>query len=252
MKNARNPVKSVQTVLSLVELLQDRGRAGITELANELGVSKGTVHCHLSTLRQEGYIVKEEGKYCLSLRFVDIAHDVRNRNAIYDIVKDEVDRLATKSGELAMFTVEEQFKGVCLYRAGGEDAVQTELYVGYQNGLHHTAVGKAILAFKPPAVIDTFFEKTDYEALTENTITDEQRLRDELEEIREHGFAYNRGETIDGLAGIGAPIRDQNDDVYGAISVIGPSSRMDDERLEDLSDMIHHTVNVIEINATSV
>ncbi|MFC6962665.1 helix-turn-helix domain-containing protein [Halocatena marina] len=100
MKTARNPVKSVQTVLSIIELLQDRGRAGITELAGELGVSKGTVHCHLSTLRQEGYIVKEGKKYCLSLRFVDIAHDVRSRNAIYDIVTDEVDRLAAESKEL--------------------------------------------------------------------------------------------------------------------------------------------------------
>lgn len=252
MKTARNPVKSVQTVLSIIELLQDRGRAGITELAGELGVSKGTVHCHLSTLRQEGYIVKEGEKYCLSLRFVDIAHDVRSRNAIYDIVTDEVDRLAAESKELALFTVEEQFKGVCLYRASGEDAVQTELYVGYRNELHHTAVGKAILAFKPPAVIDAFFEETDYEALTENTITDEQRLSDELEEIREHGFAYNRGETIDGLIGIGAPIRDQDSDVYGAISVVGPSSRMGDDRLEELAEMIHRAVNIIEINATSV
>lgn len=249
---ARNPVKGVQTALDIVDALQERDSAGVTELAQELDLSKGTIHCHLSTLRENGYVVKEDGVYKLGLRFIDVAHHVRNRHDLYELVTDEVDILADKSGELAVFTVEEQQRGICLYKASGENAVQTELYIGYRNKLYHTAVGKAILAYKSQSEVEEILEETEFEPLTPNTITDADAFREELEGVRESGFAYNRGETIPGLAGVGAPIRKQNGDVYGAISVIGPTSRMTDERLEELSEMIYHAVNVIEINATSL
>jgi DNA-binding IclR family transcriptional regulator len=249
---ARNPVKGVQTTLDIVDALQEHERVGVTELANVLGVSKGTAHCHLSTLRQNGYVVKDDGKYRLGLRFIDVAHCVRERHVLHDLVTEEVDEVAKKSGELALFTVEEQHKGICLYKASGENAVQTQLYVGYRNNLHHTAVGKAILAYKQEDELEAILEDIEFESLTPNTITDERQLREELEQVRETGVAYNREETIPGLVGVGAPIRDQKGGVYGAISVIGPTSRIVEERLDEISEMIYHAVNVIEINATAL
>lgn len=250
--NARNPVKAVQTVLEIVEVLREHESVGVTELAAEADVSKGTAHCHLSTLRENGYVVKTGDQYQLGLRFIDIAHHVRNRNEIYDIVKDEVDQLAEKSGEMALFTVEEQDQGVCLYKAQGEEAVQTELYVGYRNSLYHTAVGKAILACRSEEEVEQYVEETDFEPLTEGTITDAGTLREELNEIQETGFAYNRQETISGLTGVGAAIRNQDGSVYGAMGVIGPASRMSEDRLEEVSEMLRQAVNVVEINATSL
>lgn len=249
---ASNPVKGVQRALDIIGALQEHGKVGVTELADLVGVSKGTVHCHLSTLRENGYVVKDEGKYKLGLRFVDVSHFVLSQNELYDLITDEVDTLAEKSGEVALFTVEEQHKGICLHKASGENAVKTELHVGYRNNLYHTAVGKAILAFKSGEERDRIMEDTEFESLTPNTVTDEDALREELKEVRESGFAYNRGETIPGLVGIGAPIRKQNGDVYGAISIIGPTSRMTEDRIEELSEMLYSTVNVIEINATSL
>lgn len=249
---ASNPIKGVQRALDIIDVLQEHPRMGVTELAEEVGASKGTVHCHLSTLRENGYVVKAEGKYKLGLRFVDIAHHVLDHHELYDLITDEVDELAEKSGEVTLFTVEEQQMGICLHTAKGENAVQTELHVGYRNELYHTAVGKAILAFKPPEDREEIIRQTEFESLTPKTITDENVLREELEAIRESGFAYNRGETIPGLVGIGAPIRKQNGDVYGAVSIIGPTSRMNDDRLDELSELLHSTVNVIEINATSL
>ncbi|RBI60454.1 IclR family transcriptional regulator [halophilic archaeon] len=251
MNDARNPVKSVQTSLEIVETIKEHDEIGVTELAEEVGLTKGTVHCHLATLENDGYVVNTNGRYRLGLRFVDIAHHVRRRVPIYDIVTEEVEKLAEKSGELTLFTVEEQREGVCLYKASGENAVQTELYVGYRNELHHTAVGKAILAFKSQEEIDEILAGMDLQSLTDETITDERELREELEEIRKRGLAYNRGETIPGLVGVGAPIRDHDDDVHGAIAIIGPTSRMND-RLDEFSEMLNHAVNVIEINATSL
>lgn len=247
-----NRVQSVEKSLNLIECLQQHDRLGVTEVADELDMTKASAHGHLSTLRDKGFVVKKDGKYQLGLKYIEIAHSIRRREKIFDIIEEEVEKVAEDSGELALFTVEEQHEGICLYMASGSEAVETELHIGYRNQLYYTAVGKAILAFKPQEEVEQFIKETDLRALTENTITDPDEFRKELRAIREEGVAYNRGETIPGLTGVGAPIRISDDGVYGAISVIGPTSRMTDERLDEISDMINQSVNVIEINATSL
>lgn len=253
MTEAKNPVQAVQRTLDIIDVLRDTGGARVTEIANEIGVSKGTVHCHLATLQENGYVVNEDTEYKLGLRFIDLAHYANDRIEIYDIATSEVDTLAEESGEMALFTVEEGGEGICLYTAEGEDAVKTEVYVGYRNELYHTAVGKAMLACMAPEKRKGIIEGTEFESLTPNTITDEEELYTELERIREDGIAYNHEETIQGLVGAGAPICDQDGSPYGAISIIGPVRRMDEARLTtEIPAMIRQAVNIIEINITSL
>ena len=253
MEGAQNPVKAVQNTITILVKIRELGSVRVTTLEKHLSLSKGTIHCHLATLEEAGFVVKEDDEYQLGLQFLDFAHQTRKRYQILDIVKDEVDRLAEESGELALFTVEENAQGICLYKSEGKNAVQTELYVGYRNELYHTAVGKAILAFLSEERRRSIIEQKPLDSITENTITDKDDLREELKDIREEGFAYNHEETIQGLVGIGAPIRDQRGTVLGAVSVIGPTSRMSEQRLEeDLLKLIEQTVNVIEINTTSL
>lgn len=253
MTTAKNPVQAVQRSLDIIDYLQKTGGARVTEIATAVGFSKGTVHCHLATLAEKGYVTNVGTRYELGLRFIDLAHYAKDRIDIYDIATTEVDTLAEESGEMALFTVEEDGSGVCLYKATGKDAVKTELYQGYRNELYHTAVGKAILAFMEPERRNQVIEATKFQSITPNTITDEATLRTELEQVREDGIAYNQGETIQGLVGAGAPIRGQDGTIHGAISIIGPVRRMDDERLEtEIPEMIRKAVNIIEINMTSI
>ena len=253
MTGAKNPVKAVQNGIAILETLRELKEARVTTLERQLDLTKGTIHNHLATFEENGFVVKENEKYRLGLQFLDFSYQAKQRYQILDIVRDEVDRLAEESGEQALFTVEENSQGICLYKADGENAVQTELYVGYRNELYHTAVGKAILAFLPEERRNAIIEQIPLDPLTENTITDKERLYEEIETIRERGFAYNNEEAIQGLVGIGAPVKDQEGNVLGAIAVIGPRSRMNEQRLEeDLPELIEQTVNVIEINATSI
>lgn len=253
MTEAKNPVQAVQRTLEILDVLRATGGARVTEVAREVDVSKGTVHCHLATLEENGYVINEGDKYKLGLRFIDLAHHAKNRIGIFDVTTSEVDTLAEESGELALFTVEEDGEGICLYTAEGENAVQTEIYVGYRNDLYHTAVGKAMLAHMTEEKRDRLISEMEFKQLTPRTITDEHVLREELAAIREEGIAYNHGETIQGLVGAGAPIRDQDGTVYGAVSIIGPVRRMGEDRLEgEIPEMIRRAVNIIEINITSL
>lgn len=253
MDEPKNSISAVETTLEILEVLRENGEMGITELTNEVSVSKGTVHNHLSTLCHNDFVVKNEDRYQLGFRFMDFAHHAKQRVSIYDLVRQEVENLAENSGEMALYTEAEHGLGVCLYRSMGENAVQTPLYEGHRSKLHHTAVGKAILAHMPERQVEAIIEQRGLEAQTESTITDPDTLFEELEEIRERGFAFNQEETIPGLVGVGAPIKNRHGGVTGAISIIGPTSRMDEDRFYgEIPDMITRSINIIEINATTI
>ena len=251
---SKKRIQAVQTTLDIFEVLRENEGAGVTEIAREIGVTKGTVHNHLATLEANDYVIKDsEETYHLGLRFLDVAHHAKSRISILDLARTEVDKLATKSGETALFTVEEHGVGICLSVAYGEQAVQTPLHVGHRSELHHTAVGKAILAHLPRDRVEEIVEQRGLAQLTDQTITDTDRLFEQLDEVRQRGIAFNEQETIQGLVGVGAPIADQSGTVLGALSIIGPASRMDEDRLQrELPDMITRSVNVIEVNLTSL
>lgn len=246
-------VHAVQLSCDILDALRRIDGGGVTEIAEEVGVSKGAAHTHLATLEANELVVKRDGMYELSLRFLDLGEYVREQTDIYPIVEEEIDRLAMESGEIAQFMIEEHGRGVYLYKAAGEDAVQTASYVGDRKTLHCTALGKAILAHLPEERVHEILDRHGLEAKTENTITDRDELFDELANVTEQGLAFDREEIFKGLQCVAAPVIDQSGRVLGSASVTGPKSRMQGEYLEtNVAEMVRHCSNVIEINAAQV
>ncbi len=246
--NSPRTVRAVENVLEIIEVLQAETEAGVTEIADELDRSKGTVHSHLSTLLEHEYVVKEGEKYKLSLKFIDLSESVKAEVAGYDIVKAEMDELAEKSGELAQFATEEHGRAVYLYKVGGDNAVQTASTPGHREYLHCISLGKAMLAYMPEERVDEIVDQHGLPRYTDQTITNREDLFEELATIRERGYAFDREEKIEGIRCVAAPVRDQGE-VFGALSISGPSTRMEGERYEEeLPNMVTRSANVIEIN----
>jgi DNA-binding IclR family transcriptional regulator len=252
MQQDENPrtVQAVQTACEIVDLLREQGEAGVTELANELDLSKGTVHCQLSTLVQNEFIVKSEEGYQLSLRYLDLGEHVKERLGIYEVVCEEIDDLAEATEELAQFATEEYGQAVYIYKAGGSNAVQTASSIGRREYLHCIALGKAMLACFSEPRIEEIIEYHGLPQFTDHTITTRTELFDELSEIRERGYATDQEEKIEGLHCIATPVMGNQDEVLGAVSVSGPSRRMEGARLnEELPQQVQRSANVVEINA---
>ena len=83
--------------------------------------------------------------------------------------------------------------------------------------------------------VETIWKNTKIVKLTTNTITELEKLKEELQRIREKGFAEDDEENEIGVRCIGAPIFNSNGDVEGAISISGPSIRVTKERVEDFA-----------------
>jgi DNA-binding IclR family transcriptional regulator len=244
-------VQSVETTFSILEALHDRAGAGVTELASALSVPKSTVHNHLQTLERNEYVVSDDGTYRVGCRFLELAAHARDRRAIYEVARPEVDRIAEETGELSGVVVEEHGRGVFLHRAKGDRAVHVDTHAGKRISLHGAALGKAILAQLPRERVDDIVERHGLPALTENTITDRDALREELAEVRETGIAFDDEERLDGLRSVGAAITGPDDEVLGAVSVAGPTSRLRDDRFrEELPEVVRSAVNVIDLNVT--
>ncbi|MFD1588284.1 IclR family transcriptional regulator [Halorientalis brevis] len=242
-------LKSLERSFAIIAELKSRDGAGVTELANVTGLSKSSVHKHLATLRAGDFVRKDGDVYRLGLRFLDIGGHVRNQIEGNTLIREKLRDLAEESGETAQFTVTEHGQAVVLYRETGSHGVFSKGRVGKRFDMHLTAAGKAMLAQMPEDQVRRLVETDGLTAATENTITSEAELFAELEAIREQGFAVNESESTKGLRAVAVPIMDPNDDVLGAFAVAGPAHRLKDDRLtNEIPDLIHRSVNELELN----
>lgn len=252
MKAYKKPDRTVQaaeTTFTILETLNEADGMRLTELVDELGMSKSTVHRYLQTLLSRKYLIKESDEYHVSLRFLDFGQHARNRKEGYQMAKVKVAELAEETDERVQFIVEEHGQAVYVHRKAGSHAVQTDPGIGKRIHLHATSAGKAIIAEWSNEEIYEYIEQWGLPALTSNTITDESTLMEDIEMVRERGYSVNRQENVDGLCALGVSICPTSDDVLGAFSVSGPINRMEGEWFEhELPNMLKGSANEIELN----
>ncbi|MFB6091816.1 MAG: IclR family transcriptional regulator [Haloquadratum sp.] len=246
----RTPVKTARTTFRIVETLKALDGATVTELADTLDMSKSSAHNYLRTLEHEGYVVESGRTYQVGLRFLDLGGYARSRERLYAVARPEIERLAETTGECANLLVEQHGLGVFLARERGDDAVNLDSYTGESIHLHTTALGKTILAYLPRDRVDAIVDRHGLPAKTDRTITDRADLFETLDEIRERECAYDREERITGLNCVAVPVRSDGD-IAGALSVSGPVSRMEQDRIEnDILPELRRAANIVELNQT--
>lgn len=242
-------VKSVGRSIQLVETIHEREGASLEELVTELDLARSTVHNHLKTLYDLGYLVKEDEVYQIGTRFLQLGEYSRTRRQEYTMAAQVVTELTEETEERAQFVIEEHGQGVFLYRESGSRAVETNSGTGKRMYLHATAAGKAILMSLPDSRVREILDQWGLPEVTEHTITDEATLFDELERSRERGYTLNEQENIDGLCAVGVPVKTGENEVIGALSISMPAHRFNDERIEsDLSNLLLGTANELELN----
>jgi len=247
--------RTLQTVslsAQVLATLKEMDGAGVTELATELDLSKSTAHIHLTTLVENGLVVKRDGRYELALKLFAFGEYVRSRNPLYRQGKPQVDELADDTGQYVHIVTEENGRAINLYQVKGDTSVSGEYQTTkpqQRDHLHYTASGKAILAYLPEQRVDEIIDRHGLPERTAKTVTDPEALFEELAAIRQRGYAYNDEEEIEGFRAIAAPIQTPGGDVLGSLSVSGPASVLQGDRFEEtLPKQVVNSANVIEVN----
>lgn len=243
-------VKAVRRNYQIIETLMRHDEMRITELATETELSKSVVHAHLNTLYEMEYVVKDGSKYRLGLKYLALSERIKAHVENFDEIVDVVDEVAAKTGEIVRFAKEEHGHLVYLYEAVGENALSLPFTVGQSEDVHSTAMGKALLAQYPAERVTAILDGVEFEAKTDNTITDRGRFLDELDEVAEKGYAVDREENAEGVRRLAVPITTDGNAPLGAISVAGPAHRFADDSTEtDLANDLLQAANVVEVNA---
>lgn len=222
-------VATTRKTFGILETLREEEGLSIAEIARRTELTKSTVYRHLQTLAEMGYVVARDGGYYIGLRLLEIAEQTRNREPGYTIAQRKVFELGRETDERPMFLVEEEFEGVYLHRYDSP----TNTMVGERRPLHALASGKVILSEWDDEKLGRFLEEKELEEHAKNTITDSETLFEELDTIREQGYALNEEEYMDGLFGVAVPVYTPEDDFLGSLSLFGPRSRFTDEYLRD-------------------
>ena len=248
--DANRPVKALLTLDEVVSALDEIGRAGVTTIADRIDRPQSVVHDYLSTLTQLGYVVQTDGKYELGLHYLELGGRVRNRIPLYEVARPVVQQLAEESSsESVTLTVEENGVCVALDVVQSTENITYDWMPGSYFYMHCSGAGKAMLANYDEDRVGDILDTHGLPARTEKTITDRDVLYSELEEVRNRGVSFERGEYKTGMHTISAPIQSSDETILGALSVSGPAHRMREPDVEaELEDKLLSSINIIELN----
>ncbi|MFC6722914.1 IclR family transcriptional regulator [Halobium palmae] len=253
MTNSDGPGRTIKTairVFELVNLIQGTEEATFKQLSNEIDMAESTLHDYLSTLVHIGYLTREDGEYKLSLQFLDHGIAARESFSIYPKSRPILEKLAQESGAAVWLMVEENGKAVYLAQALGEDSIETHERIGKHEYMHCLASGKVMLAFSTSEHVEEVVDRHGLPQKTPESISSLETLREELSEIRDHGYAVNHNEAAKGTSAIAAPIV-VDDQVVGAVAISAPVTRVENEEYRDkLIELVLTGSNEIELKLT--
>src|SRR3954454_18622559 len=206
-------VQSVDRALTIMNILARLGDAGVTEIAGELGVHKSTAFRLVATLEQHGMVEQNEdrGKYRLGVGVLRLAGATTARLDVVQEARPIVRKLAADSGETVNIALLSDRSVLYLDQVAGQSALQAHNWVGQHIPLHATSNGKVLLTGLSSDEVEKRLPRLP--SYTSETVTSKARLRRELAEVREQGYAVAVDELEVGLTAIAAPIRNAHGDV---------------------------------------
>jgi DNA-binding IclR family transcriptional regulator len=220
----RDDRAAVEKALSIMEAVgkgPDRA-VGLSEVARRTGLAKSTAFRLMGILERSGAVARVGNEYRIGplVERWSQAPTLPVHDAIRDVITPAMVRLYEETHDTVHLAVLSGTDVVYLNKLPGHRRLDSPSRIGGRLPAYATGVGKALLARDPDAVDATMGSVR--RALTDRTIVDADALTNELTMIRETGVAFDRGEAMDSVVCVAAPIIGPHGRVVAAISVSGP------------------------------
>jgi IclR family KDG regulon transcriptional repressor len=240
MLKPNNLVQTIERISAILDLVGENPKGvSIRQVSSQLDLPKGTVHRLLSSLIYVGYIRQDPASrnYFLGLKLLDLGGLVAAQLDLRKIAAPLLHSLADETKETVHMVVWDQGEVVYIEKVepltdmGG---LRMASRVGSRNPAHSCAVGKIFLSYLSPNELEDFISVKGLPARTSNTITNGVALKQELETIRELGYALDNEENEKGIRCIGAAALSESGKPVAAISVSGPAFRVTRKVAQDI------------------
>jgi DNA-binding IclR family transcriptional regulator len=248
MAGEQTRIGAVGKCFAVLEALCRHGEAGPTALSADLDLSKSTIHNYLATLEADGYVRSTEGTYRVSPRLLYFGGSACHDLPIYRFGRASVDRLADKEDALGTIAVRDGDEALVVYVAGSHTLDGDGYTLGARLSLHSSALGKVLLATAKPAVRNGVLSR-ELPAYTDETMTDPDAIRAELEEIRENGVAFDDMEQHPDLRSVAAPVFDEDGSPAGAVGLTQNADAWSEEFVDsEGTGVVYQTAQQVEMN----
>lgn len=227
--------KMVLRALDVLEcVLENAEPISLTDIATTVNLPKATALRILQTLAERNYVLRDDvsksfipGPMLWPMQQPNVA-----RQTLVTSVKPALEQLAAESGETAHVAVLDGQWITYLDVVEPISRIRAWLRPGETVPANCVASGKAILAFKAPAVVEAFLSN-QLARTTDKSIISPEALRRSIDHSKRVGYGVVKGEWDRDLHAISVPIFGPTGDPVGAIGLSGPAMRMDDDRIEN-------------------
>lgn len=227
-------IQSVERAIDILELFLDsEPELSVKEISEKLNLSKSTVHGLIKTLEHRGYLQQnpDDLKYRMGIKIFALGSFIENNLDITRISQPIIKSLVEELKETVHLVVRQQDELFYVAKIEGPHTLRIYSHVGKSAPIHCTGVGKAILAYQDEKEIDRILSSANLESFTEYTITDKEKIKEQLEFIRNNGYSIDDEEIEIGLKCVAAPIFDHKGNAIASLSCASPKMRLTDERL---------------------
>lgn len=226
----------------ILEFLLQKGEASFTEIHTTLGHPKSSTYKTISTLESLGFIreVGESARYTLGLRLIELGAKAAAHVDMTTEARPLVKMLSNETERTVHLGILDGTEVIYLLKENVHGSISIDTWAGKRVGVHSTAMGKVLLAWKTDKEIDRILKSVDLVKLTPNTRVNAEEVKNGLQEVRKRGWATDDEENWKMVRCVSAPVRDNNGKVCAALSV----STLTD--LDSYEQMLGITNKVIE------
>ena len=233
--------------LGLLEKIAEHPEgAPFSLLVQETGLPTASVYRMVGTLEKCGYVKHSvDRRYRISRKLLKLGSLSYGEHSLVERAMPFLRKARDLSGETVLLGVLNGQEGIVLACVDSPQAVKVSIQIGHHFPLHTAAPAKAILALLPEEERAEILKSIAYTRFTASTVTTEKEFRKELAEVKKSGIAFDRGEELDDLRCIAAPILNENNYPVAAVWCSGPASRFNASKEKEITRIIRETAGEI-------
>ncbi|MEM7116473.1 MAG: IclR family transcriptional regulator [Chloroflexota bacterium] len=229
----KNTHQSLQRAVAIMRLFTEKEPAlTVAEISQKLDLHKSTVSRILGALYVEGLVEHNDqtGQYSLGVGLITLAGVALGRISARAVSLPHMEQLANETEETITLSILRGFNSVCVACIPAPQSVRYVVWIGRRVPLHATASGKVLLAYQN-VVQRRHHLRYPLAPLTPHTHTNSDGLTHQLNLVAQQGYALEVDEFEEGTSALAAPVFNHEGTVTAAISIAGPSYRLDENRL---------------------
>jgi IclR family transcriptional regulator, acetate operon repressor len=235
-------VQSVERAFLILRALS-LGPAGVSEIAETVGLPKSTVSRLLGTMESLGAVDRQDGAtdYQLGEGLAELTASADSNGLLVASVRPVLDGLSARVGEATTLSVPEGYSMLFLVQVESPQPVQVRDYTGVSTPMHVVPAGLCVMAHWPLEDVQRYLARP-LEAYTTHTLVDPASILARLDQVRARGWAFVEEEFAEGISSVAAPVFHPDGHVAGAITAHGPTYRFPgSQALDQIAADVSHT-----------